>query len=228
MIATDRLHTPGLTLAAVMLGVAAAVILPAPADRAEAQGTAPQWPSLIRRYEQQVALAPADPHTRFTLAVLYARDGRLLEAYNQIQAADQAVGDPAQRLPLIGQVISEAEERLRQTPADLLARYRLAFAKHFAGDRLGGIAEMQRIIAAEPRNEWGYGYLGAGYATAGQDEQAIATWERGLQVNPRNAVLHYLLGLAYGRKGDKKKAAAHLAIAYRDRTLYEYVTGSGR
>jgi hypothetical protein len=32
----------------------------------------------------------------------------------------------------------------------------------------------------------------------------------------------------YTKKDDKKKAAFHFAAAYRDRTLYDYVTGNRR
>lgn len=194
---------------------------------ARAQGAAADWPALIRRYEQQVERTPGDASARFTLAVLYARVGRLLDGYKQLREADSAVGAAA-RAPTARQIAGEAEGLIRQNPQDLLARYRLAFARYFLKDHTGAAAELERIVAAEPRNDWAYGFLGQAYADLGRHKQAISTWERGLAVNAQNAVLHYLLGLAYARQNDKKKAAAHLAAAYRDRTLYEYVTGSTR
>lgn len=213
---------------AVRVGLLAALLLAPVAGIARAQGTAGEWPALIKRYEQQVARAPGDPQARFTLAMLYARDGRLLEGYNHLQAADQATGGPSQRAPVVRQIVGDAEGLLRSNPSDLLARYRLAFARFFLGDHGGAMNEMQRIIAVEPRNDWAWGYLGAGYSTLGQTDRAIAAWERGLAINPKNAALHYVLGLSYAKKGDKKKAAAHFAAAYRDRTLYEYVTRGNR
>lgn len=193
----------------------------------QAQGMAAEWPALILKYEEQVARTPSDPTTRFTLAMLYAREGRVLEGFNQLQEADKAVG-PDRRVPLARGIARDAEGLLRRNPNDLLARYRLAFARYFMGDHAGSVAEMERVVAIDPRNSWGYGYLGQGYATLGQSDRAIATWERGVGVNPENAVLHYLLGVAYLKKGEARKAASHFAAAYRSRTLYEYVTRNRR
>jgi len=214
-----------LAVTPVLLAVLLAALLPAAPSRiAFAQGTAAEWPALTRRFEQQVQQTPADPGTRFTLAMLYARSGRVLDGFKQLQEADQAIGSLAGRPALARQIVTETEGLLRRNPRDLLARYRLAFARYFLGEHPAAAAEFERIVALDPQNDWGYGYLGQGYANLGQLDRAIATWERGLAVNPKNAVLHYMLGLSYTRKGDKKKAAAHLAAAYRDRTLYDYIT----
>ncbi len=209
----------------VALGLGLALLVTRAPASALAQGTGSEWPALVRRYEQQVARAPGDPMARFTLAVLYARDGRLLDGYKQLREADQAAGGAARRTVLARQIATEAEGLLRASPSDLLARYRLAFARFFLGDQTGTATEFERIVAAEPRNDWGYGYLGQAYNNLGQIDRAIATWERGLAINPNNAALHYVVGLAYAKKDDKKKAASHFAAAYSIRTLYEYLTG---
>lgn len=205
---------------------AAAVALTAGA-RASAQGTAAEWPVLVKRLETQVARTPSDPMARYTLAMLYARDGRLLDGYKQLQEADQAAGQD-RRAELMRQIAQECDALIRRNPQDLLARYRLAFARYFASDPAGAATEFERIVALEPRNDWAYGYLGQSYAALKQDERAIGAWQRGLEVNPNNSVLHYVLGLMYTKKDDKKKAAFHFAAAYRDRTLYDYVTGNRR
>lgn len=221
MIVTDRRRALVLPATPVLL---AALLLAAPSRAAFAQGTAAEWPALTRRLEQQVQQTPADPGARFTLAMLYARSGRVLDGFKQLQEADRAIGSPAGRPALARQIVVEAEDLLRRNPRDLLARYRLAFARYFLDDHPAAAAEFERIVVLDPRNDWGYGYLGQAYANLGQLDRAIAAWEKGLAVNPRNAVLHYMLGLSYTRKGNKKKAAAHLAAAYRDRTLYDYIT----
>jgi tetratricopeptide (TPR) repeat protein len=210
----------------VAAAIAAALML-AGAVPVQAQGTVAEWPALIRRYEADVARTPGDPLVRFTLAMLYAREGRLLEGYRQLQEADQAAG-PERREALARQVVRQAEDLIRRNPGDLLARYRLAFARHFLGEPAAVVAEFERIVALDPRNDWGYGYLGQAYATMNQDDRAIAAWHRGLDVNPNNAVLHYVLGLMYAKRDDRRRAAHHFAAAYRDRTLYEYVTGQRR
>jgi tetratricopeptide (TPR) repeat protein len=208
-----------------LLVVAAVVCL---AGRpAHGQGTASEWPALARRYEQQVDRAPGDAQVRFTLAMVYARAGRLIDGYKQLRDADAAVGASG-RMDMVRRIAGDADGLLKRNPQDLLARYRLAFAKHFLGDRGGATVEFERIVAADPKNDWGYGYLGQSYAEGGRLDRAIAVWEQGLQVNGQNAVLHYVLGLAYAKQNEKTKAARHLAAAYRDRTLYEYVTGRTR
>lgn len=221
MIVTNRRRALVLAATPVLL---AALLVAAPLRVARAQGTAEEWSALVRRFEQQVKQTPSDPSSRFTLAMLYARIGRVLDGFKQLQEADQAIGSPAGRLALARQTAADAEGLLIRNRHDLLARYRLAFARYFLADHPAVAAEFERIVASDPQNDWGYGYLGQAYANLGQLERAIVTWERGLAVNPRNSVLHYVLGLSYTRKGDKKKAAAHLAAAYRDRTLYDYIT----
>ncbi len=208
------------------VAVAAAVVLGGGAP-ASAQGTAAEWPALVKRFEAQVGRAPSDPMTRYTLAMLYARDGRLLDGYRQLQEADQAAGQ-GRRAELMKQIVQECDALIRANPHDLLARYRLAFARYFANEPAAAAAEFGRIVALEPRNDWAHGYLGQSYAALKQDERAIGAWQRGLEVNPNNSVLHYVLGLMYTKKDDKKKAAFHFAAAYRDRTLYDYVTGNRR
>jgi tetratricopeptide (TPR) repeat protein len=126
------------------------------------------------------------------------------------------------------QITGQAEVVLKVAPNDLLALYRLAFARHFTGDLAGAAREFERIVVAEPKNDWAYGYLGQAYANLGQNDRAIATWERGVAINSNNAVIHYLLGWAYAKKDDKRKAASHFAAAYRDRTLYDYVLNGSR
>ncbi len=39
-----------------------------------------------------------------------------------------------------------------------------------------------------------------------------------------NSVLHYMLGSAYYRTGRTRDAAGQFNLAYRDRTLYNYIT----
>ncbi|MDQ7857848.1 MAG: tetratricopeptide repeat protein [Armatimonadota bacterium] len=220
---TDPRRRAHRAVAVLLAGAAVALgVLPA-----GAQGTGAEWPALVQRYEAAVQRNPADPDAHFTLAMLYARDGRLLDGWKHLQEADRAVG-LARRAAMARQVAAEAQALLRRNSGDLLARYRLAFATYVLGDHAAVAAEFERITAADPRNDWGFGYLGQAYATLGRDDRAIAAWQRGLQINPDNAVLHYVLALAYTRQGDRRAAARHLAAAYRDRTLYDYVTGHRR
>ncbi len=119
----------------------------------------------------------------------------------------------------------ESQAVLRRDPRDVFALYRLAFAAYFANRKNVALDALQRAASLEPQNPWTMGYVGYLYGERQDADRAIAWWERGVRVDPRNAVLHYMLGLAYSHKGNMKRAAYHFALAYRDRTLYEYIKG---
>ena len=198
-----------------------AFMLLAPA--AEAQPL--DWRVLAARYRQEVTRDPSSVNAHFSLAVVYAHEGRLLDGWEHLKRVDQLVGGEPGRGPVARRFIEESRASLRHDPNDLFALYRLAFAAYFANRKDVALQAMQRAASLEPRNAWTMGYVGFLYGERQDVDRAIAWWERGVRVDPRNAVLHYMLGLAYSRKGDMKRAAYHFALAYRDRTLYEYIKG---
>lgn len=181
------------------------------------------WDGLAVRYKQVLVRYPSDAHTRYNLAMVYAHEGQLLDGWRELQTLGTQLSGGQQEFA--GQVTAEANRILQRSPADVLTRYRLAFALYFAGQKDAARLQFERIVALEPNHSWSLGYLGYAYMDRGDLNRAIALWERGVKVDPANSVLHYALGLAYTRKGELKNAARHFAAAYRDRTLYEYVKG---
>ncbi len=205
---------------AIALAVTFALLLsPAVAARTD-------WASLALKYKQVLVRYPTDPHARYSLAMVYAHEGQLLEGWRELESLGKHLGPNQQQFAT--DVISEADSILRRSPNDVLIRYRRAFALYFLGQKDPARIEFEKIVAIEPTHSWSLGYLGYGYMDRGDLNQAIDLWERGIKADPNNSVLHYVLGLAYTRKGELKKAARHIAAAYKDRTLYEYVKGKGK
>lgn len=184
------------------------------------------WVSLTLKYKQVLVRYPTDPHARFSLAMVYAHEGELLNGWRELQMIGRQLSSEQQQR-FATEVVGEADRVLQRSPNDVLIRYRRAFALYFLGQKDAAKVEFEKIVALEPDHSWSLGYLGYGYMDKGDLNRAIALWERGVKADPGNSVLHYVLGLAYTRKGELKKAAKHFATAYKDRTLYEYVKGKG-
>jgi len=185
-----------------------------------------EWASLALKYKQVLVRYPTDPHARFSLAMVHAHEGQLLQGWRELESLGKQLGSNQQQFA--SDVISEADRVLQRSPNDVLFRYRRAFALYSLGQKESARGEFEKIVAIEPTHSWSLGYLGYGYMDRGDLDRAIALWERGVKADPNNSVLHYVLGLAYTRKGELKKAAGHFAHAYKDRTLYEYVKGKGK
>ncbi|HEY6102659.1 MAG TPA: tetratricopeptide repeat protein [bacterium] len=183
------------------------------------------WTALAAQYTQVLTRYPADVHTRYNLAMVYAHEGRVVDGWRELQAVERYL--EGKREPFGIQVIRESRMTLARSPDDILAPYRLAFALWLRGQKYDGQQEFERIVVLEPNHSWSLAYLGYTYADGGNLDRAIALWERGSTADPSNSILHYVLGLAYTRKGQLRRAASHFAAAYRDRTLYEYVKGPG-
>lgn len=202
------------------LAVTLALVLgPAAAARTD-------WTGLAVKYKQVLVRYPTDPHARYSLAMVHAHEGQLLEGWRELESLGKQLGSSQQRFA--SDVIAEADRILARSPKDVLIRYRRAFALYFLGQKESARMEFEKIVAIEPTHSWSLGYLGYGYMDRGDLNRAITLWERGVKADPSNSVLHYVLGLAYTRKGQLKKAAGHFATAYKDRTLYEYVKGKGK
>lgn len=204
----------------IALSITVALLL-APAVAAQTD-----WTTLAGKYKQALVRDPTDPHARYSLAMVHAHEGRLLEGWRELESLGKQLGPNQQKFAT--DVISEADRILQRAPNDVFMRYRRAFALYFLGQKDSARMEFEKIVAIEPTHSWSLGYLGYGYMDRGDLNGAIALWERGVKADPDNSVLHYVLGLAYTRKGELKKAARHIAAAYKDRTLYEYVKGKGK
>lgn len=219
---THRRRTPFAVSAATVL-VLFAALLAAGGLTARAQQAGSSWRSLIPGLKAQAAQHP-DPETSYRLAMVYAHEGMLIDGWHVFKQIDRMVGGESGRPALERRIIQRASADVQKNPKDLLARYSLAFASWVSGDHDTAFRELQEVTRQEPGNAMNHGYLGYAYSTHNDAKNTVAQWEDAVHLDPSNSVLHYMLGSAYYRTGRNRDAAIQFNLAYRDRTLYNYIT----
>lgn len=216
----SNLLRPRASIAAVIACLGLAVGLATPVG---AQRGGESWRPLIPALKAQAAGHP-DPEVAFRLAMVYAHEGMLIDGWHMLKQVDQMVGGEGHRAETEDRIIGHASADVARDPNDLLARYSLAFASWLAGDHETTFREFLEITRQDPRDAMNHGYLGYIYSTRKDAKDTIAQWEEGVRLDPSNSVLHYLLGSAYYRSVRTLDAAVQFNLAYRDRTLYNYIT----
>ncbi len=207
--------------AIILAGVAALAVPPAPAG---AQRAGQGWRTLIPDLRAQLA-AKSDPEVALRLAMVYAHEGLLIDWWHMLKQINQMIGGDGRREEFGRRVMTVAGSGVKKDPTNLLARYELAFASWFVErDHRTAYQEFLEITRQEPGNAMNHGYLGYVYADRQDAKNTIAQWEDGVRLDPSNSAIRYLLGTAYSRTGRTRDAAVQFALAYRDRTVYNYVT----
>lgn len=194
-----------------------------PVAPVRAQEGGQSWRGLIGPLKAQMASKP-NPETGFRLAMVYAHEGMLIDGWHVLKQIDRMIGGEPGRPALERRIIERATADVQRNPRDLLARYSLAFASWEAGDRQTTFREFLEITRQDPKNAMNHGYLGYVYSTHADAKNTVAQWEEAVRLDPSNSVLHYMLGSAYYRTGRSRDAQVQFSLAYRDRTLYNYIT----
>jgi tetratricopeptide (TPR) repeat protein len=207
-------------LASVLLTSVIPASLPRPVL---AQQAGASWRQLIPELQAKLT-SHADPGVGFRLAMVYAHEGLILDGWHMLKQVDKMIGGPEKRDPVARKIIADASQDVQRDPHDLLARYSLAFASWLIGDHDTPYREFLEISRQEPQNSMNHGYLGYIYSTRSDAKNTIIEWETGTRLDPSNSVLHYMLGSAYYRTGRTREAIHEFRLAYRDRTLYTYIT----
>jgi tetratricopeptide (TPR) repeat protein len=189
-----------------------------------AQQAGHSWKALIPALKAQIAAQP-DPEAAFRLAMVYAHEGMLIDGWHVLKQIDRMIGPSSpHRTELTRKIVADSSAAVERDPHDLLARYSLAFSSWVSGDHRTPLAQFQEIIRQDPGNAMNHGYLGYIYSTRMDSKNTISQWENAVRLDPSNSVLHYMLGSAYYRTGRTRDAAGQFNLAYRDRTLYNYIT----
>jgi tetratricopeptide (TPR) repeat protein len=207
-------------LASVLMGSLIPAGLPGPV---QAQQAGASWRQLIPELRAKLT-DRADPEVGFRLAMVYAHEGLIIDGWHMLKQVDTMIGGQERRDLVARKIIADASADVRRDPHDLLARYSLAFASWLAGDQETPYREFLEITRQEPQNAMNHGYLGYIYSTRNDAKNTIGQWETGTRLDPANSVLHYMLGSAYYRTGRTRDAIREFRLAYRDRTLYTYIT----
>ena len=212
-------------------GIVLAALLAVCAVPARAQHGGETWKPLIPGLRTQFA-AKSDPEVGTRLALVYAHEGMIYDGYRVLRQVDQTIGGAqggstadANRSAFARRLSAHAAAQVGKDSGDLLARYQLAFASWFLEtDHHTAMQEMLEINRQDPRNAMNHGFLGYCYADRKDATNTIAQWEEATRLDPSNSLLHYMLGSAYSHVGRSRDAALQFAQAYRDRTLYNYIT----
>ncbi|HLJ60794.1 MAG TPA: hypothetical protein VKZ50_13800 [bacterium] len=206
-----------------MIVLIATVLLSPPLVPAGAQQGGQSWKGLVPGLKAQLASHP-DPELAFRLSMVYAHEGMLIDGWHILKQVDQMIGGESRRPELERKIITDATAAIHQNPHDLLARYELAFASWVGGNHNTPFEQFLEITRQDPSNAMNHGYLGYIYSTHNDAKNTIAQWEEAVRLDPSNSVLHYMLGSAYYRTARTRDAALQFNMAYRDRTLYNYIT----
>ena len=203
--------------------IAAIALLMVPPPVA-AQHASESWRPLIPTLRAQLNAKP-DAEVALRLAMVYAHEGLLIDWWHMLKQVDRMIGGENRRGQFGRQVMSAAAQSVKQDPGNLLARYEMAFASWFVEhDHHTAMQQFLEITRREPRNAMNHGYLGYLYADREDAKNTIAQLEDGVRLDPTNSAIRYLLGTAYSRTGRTRDAAVQFALAYKDRTVYNYVT----
>ncbi len=215
-----RVAASVLALAAVL----ASLVLAAPPawTPAAAQAGGHSWKALVPVLKARLAEHP-DPELAFRLSMVYAHEGMLIDGWHVLKQVDRMIGGEAHRPALEHKIVTDATADIGRDPHDLLARYELAFATWIGGNHRTPFEQFLEITRQDPMNAMNHGYLGYIYSTRNDARNTVAQWEEGVRLDPSNSVLHYMLGSAYYRTGRTRDAAVQFNLAYRDRTLYNYI-----
>jgi len=216
-------RTRSLSLAVILIALLSLVVAAAPPAPALAQQGGQSWKPLIPQFKAKLSSHP-DPELAFQLSMVYAHEGMLIDGWHILKQVDQLVGGESHRLALEQKIIADATADIKRNPHNLLARYELAFASWVAGDHTVPFEQFLEITRQDPSNAMNHGYLGYIYSTHNDAKDTVAQWEESVRLDPSNSVLHYMLGSAYYRTGRTRDAAVQFNLAYRDRTLYNYIT----
>jgi tetratricopeptide (TPR) repeat protein len=210
-------------VAVPMIVLIATVLLSTPAVPAGAQQGGQSWKTLVPGLKAQLAGHP-DPEVAFRLSMVYAHEGMLIDGWHVLKQVDQMIGGESHRPELERKIITDATADVQRNPHDLLARYELAFASWVGGNHNTPFEQFLEITRQDPSNAMNHGYLGYIYSTHNDAKNTVAQWEEAVRLDPSNSVLHYMLGSAYYRTARTRDAAVQFNMAYRDRTLYNYIT----
>jgi tetratricopeptide (TPR) repeat protein len=81
------------------------------------------------------------------------------------------------------------------------------------------IAEVQKLIDADPKDAKAYNMLAELYQKMGNKEKALETYNKILQVDPDNPYVHLSLADYYRTNGDKEKSQQELKLAFSNKEL---------
>ncbi len=81
------------------------------------------------------------------------------------------------------------------------------------------IAELQKLIAQNPKDAQAIGMVAEVYQNMGEKQKALDTYDKVLEVDPNNAFIHLSLADFYRTNGEKEKSVQELKLAFSNKEL---------
>jgi tetratricopeptide (TPR) repeat protein len=173
--------------------------------------------------EQAAGDKAQDPDAHFDLAMAYARTPVLekaWEAMQRVKELDQGFAD---------KVIARLEPLAEQSPENVEAHWRLAFAYYARGRETGEEETMKRarqafeqILQLDAGYVWAYNYLAYMTYEGGDLPGALTLARKAVELDSENAVAHFLVGQALLKQNQPFAAAFSLARAMQLRSAAGY------
>jgi predicted TPR repeat methyltransferase len=189
----------------------------------------------IAAYRKSVAIDPAKPQTRASLAIALMRRGLYDESAEQFEQAFAAGFDhPDVRLHHAKLLIArndaargDLEKAADTCRRSINARPNEPEAWQTLGEALGRAGKLDESVEAfrkalehKPDFERPHHGLGVALAQQGNIDESIANFEAALRLRPEYPEAHQGLGAIYHRTGNFEKAAAHYVSAIAQRPTF--------
>ncbi len=166
--------------------------------------------------EAALAISPADPDARISLAGVYADTGRTEQAVAELRAAlkqrptsdtaHRQLADALRKLNRDEEALREYQEALRIRP-DYFRNLSALGSFYFRKAQYAEAAiEYQRIAILNPDSSWGYINLGAAYQAMGDNGRALENFERAVAVAP-DEMAYSNIGMIHYAEGRYERAA---------------------
>lgn len=156
------------------------------------------WQAIISEFQ---GVEPEDLEAHLLLAVAYANTGKLSLASGEFAIIGESKYEDFGK-----RIIAQNEERLRETPRDILALNLLAFTYYSFNRYHDSLRCFEELCRLEPKNVWVRHYLAIVHNELGEIDRSIEVLKEALRIDQRNEYTHLLLGLAYQKKGNHARA----------------------
>ena len=154
-----------------------------------------QYDDFIRVYESLTAKYPGDVDLLGELVEVYLISERYDQALDKLNLLEKEIG----ALPLIGEQRVEIYKRQGKTK--------------------NVIAELQKMIDADPENTRYYNMLAKVYMDSGKEKEAVKLYERIKVIDPNDPYINIALLEYYEKRGDFDKAFSELLAAINNKNL---------
>lgn len=179
-----------------------------------------RYAEAAQAFQKVATEKPTLAEAHFYLAAAYLMQEKRQEALSPLKKAlEQGLSDSVQALVWLGDTYfeldsfpqaAEAYERATRAPsAPGEAFLGLGKARLGLNDAQAALTALQEAVQRLPTSPYAHYYLGLAYRMTGQDDRALASFDKAIELKPDHARSHYEAGRLRALKGDKAAAQKH-------------------